>query len=174
MTSVPRLEGIVRSLKILVVDDYERFRRFVCSLLKQRSSFQIVEASDGTEAVQKAKQLGPDLILLDIGLPNLNGIEVARRLAPDARILFLSQESSPDVVREALSLAAGYVHKPRAQSDLMPAIEAVLAGRRFTSSSLGVSEGVSSQASHGHEIFFSSDDEPVLLNGLTRFTAKPQ
>jgi len=166
--------GIVRSFKILVVDDYELFRRFVCSVLQRRDDFQVVQASDGAEAVQKAKELLPDLILLDIGLPSLNGIEVARRLDHGSRILFLSQESSPDVVREALSLAAGYVHKPRAQSDLMPAIEAVLAGRRFTSSSLGVSEGVSSQASHGHEILFSSDDEPVLLDGLTRFTAKPQ
>ena len=134
----------MRSFKILVVDDFEDFRRFVCLLLQQRPGFQIAEASDGLEAVQRAKELEPDLILLDIGLPNLNGIEVARRvgkLVPSAKILFLSQESSPDVVREALSLGAqAYVLKLQVHSDLLPAIEAVLGGERFVSSSLEFSD----------------------------------
>jgi DNA-binding NarL/FixJ family response regulator len=82
------------------------------------------------EAVQKARDSQPNLILLDIGLPKLNGIEAARRireLAPLAKIVFLTQERSPEIVREALILgASGYVHKPRAASDLLPIIEAVL------------------------------------------------
>jgi DNA-binding NarL/FixJ family response regulator len=110
--------------------------------------------SDGLEAVQKAKELQPDLILLDIGLPKLNGIEVAkrvRRFAPIARLLFVSQESSSDVVRETFRLGAqGYVHKPRAQSDLLPAIDAVLGGKRFASSYLEFSEGTDPPAPHRH------------------------
>ena len=94
------------SVRVLVVDDYEPFRRFVCSTLEQRPELQIVgEASDGLEAVQKAEELQPDLIVLDIGLPTLNGIEAARRirkLSPESKILFVSQESSADVVQEAL------------------------------------------------------------------------
>ena len=97
----------MQSFKILVVDDFEDFRRFVCSVLEKRAEFEVGEAADGLEAVQKAKELEPDLILLDLALPVLNGMEVARRvrnLAPAARILFLSLESSPETVREALSL----------------------------------------------------------------------
>src|SRR5712672_1310014 len=85
------------------------------------------EASDGLEAVYKAREFQPDLILLDIGLPNLNGIEAARRihkLAPEAKILFLSQESSLDVVQEALSVgAAAYITKAHAASELLAAVK---------------------------------------------------
>ena len=106
----------MRSIKILVVDDFEEFRRFVCALLEPKTEFQVTEATDGLEAVRKAEQLQPHLILLDIALPSLNGLEVAKRIrefAPNTRILFLSGESSPDVVHEALNLGAlGYVHKP--------------------------------------------------------------
>jgi DNA-binding NarL/FixJ family response regulator len=165
----------MRSFQILVVEDYEPFRRFICLALQQRAELHVIgEVSDGLEAVQKAQELQPDLILLDIGLPKLNGIEVAkrvRRLAPNARLLFVSQESSPDVVRETFRLGAqGYVHKPRAQSDLLPAIEAVLGGKRFVSSTLNVSDRTDAQVPHRHEILFCSD-ETVLLDGLTQFIA---
>ena len=130
---------------ILVVDDYAPFRSLVCSLLRQRADFQVAEAPDGLQAVRKAEQLQPDLILLDIGLPILNGIRVAERLASPGKILFLSQESSRDVVQEALRLGSAYVHKPQAQSDLLPAIEAVLLGNRFVSSSLEFNEGEDAQ-----------------------------
>ena len=80
------------------------------------------EASDGLEALQKAVELQPDLILLDIGLPSLNGIEVARQirsLVSESKIIFLTQESSSDVVQQALSLGArGYVAKIKAGVDL--------------------------------------------------------
>jgi DNA-binding NarL/FixJ family response regulator len=159
--------------KILVVEDFERFRRFVVSTLQQRTK-QIAEASDGMEALQEAEEQHPDLVLLDIGLPSLNGIEVARRLrklAVPPKIVFISQESSPEVVAEALNLGAlGYVHKTRAGSDLQPAIEAALEGRRFVSSGLQIGGGMDGQVQPRHEILFYTDDS-VLLDGLARFIA---
>ena len=107
-----------------------------CVPPSKRPEWQIVgEASDGIEAVHKAKELQPDLILLDLGLPSLNGIEAAQRirnLAHDSKILFLSQESSPDAVQEALSLGAlGYVKKAFAGTELLIAVESVLQGKQF-------------------------------------------
>jgi DNA-binding NarL/FixJ family response regulator len=92
-------------------------------------------ASDGLEAIQKAEELQPDLILLDIGLPSLNGIEVARqirKLSPKSKILFVSQESSADVVQEALGTGAqGYVLKIDAGGELLAGVNAVLQGEQF-------------------------------------------
>ena len=104
--------------RVLVVEDHEPFRRFVCSSLGKTSKLQIVDqVSDGLQAVRRTEELKPDLIVLDIGLPSLNGIEVARRvrkLSPNSKILFLSQESCPDVVLAALrSGAYGYVLRVR-------------------------------------------------------------
>jgi DNA-binding NarL/FixJ family response regulator len=129
------------SVRVLVVEDYEPFRKFVCLTLNKRPQLQIVgEVSDGIEAVNKAEVLRPDLILLDVGLPSLNGIEAARRMrtvCPDSRIVFVSQESSADVVQEALSLGAlGYVVKAHAGSELLAAVEAVLQGTQYVSSGL--------------------------------------
>jgi DNA-binding NarL/FixJ family response regulator len=129
------------TVRVLVVDDYEPFRRFVSLTLRVRQALQIVgEASDGVEAVRRAEELQPDLILLDIGLPTLNGIEAARqiqKLAPKSKIIFVSQESSPDLVQEALNLGAcGYVVKTKAGSDLLSALDAALEGRQFVSSGL--------------------------------------
>jgi DNA-binding NarL/FixJ family response regulator len=134
-----RKAGAMSTIHVLVVDDHEPFRRFICSTLGKKTGLQLIgEASDGLDAVQKAAELLPDLILLDIGLPSLNGIEAARRihkLVPQAKILFLSQESSADIVQEALGLGAlGYVVKGDAGSELLAAIRAVLEGRQFVSS----------------------------------------
>src|SRR5436309_3170035 len=128
-------------IRVLVVEDYAPFQRFVCSTLEQRPDLQITgRHSDGLEAVRRAAELQPDLIVLDIGLPTLNGIEAARqisKLAPHSRILFLSQESSPDVVQECFNSGAlAYVAKAHAGSDLLAAVEAVLQGRHFVSSAL--------------------------------------
>ena len=128
-------------VRILVVEDFIPFRSFLKSLLQQKPEWQVVaEVLDGLEAVQKAKELSPDLILLDIGLPNLNGIDAARRIreiAPESRILFVTQESSMDVVKEALALGArGYVLKAKAGSELLAAVETVLRGEQFVSSGL--------------------------------------
>ena len=161
----------MQSFKILVVEDFENFRRSVCSALRERAEFHVTEASDGLDAVQKAEKLQPDLILVDIGLPKLNGLEVARRvrkLTPAVKILFLSLEADPDVVNEALSLGAGYVHKPHTQSDLLPAIEAVLRGEQFVSRDLGLNGRT--EAPHRHEVQFYSAD-PVFLESFAGFIA---
>ena len=126
------------SIRILVVEDHDQFRQFVCSTLKKGVQLDVVgEVSDGLEAVHKAEELQPDLILLDIGLPSLNGIEAARRicnLAPKSKIVFLTQESSADVVQSALSVGAlGYVVKPQAGSELLPAVGAAVRGKQFVS-----------------------------------------
>jgi DNA-binding NarL/FixJ family response regulator len=125
-------------IRVLVVEDYEPMRQFVRARLQKRCDLQVVgEASDGLEAVQKAMELKPDLVLMDIGLPYLNGIEAARQireLVPDAKIIFLTLESADDVVEEAFSLGAlGYVFKISAGIDLLSAIEAVVLGRQFVS-----------------------------------------
>jgi DNA-binding NarL/FixJ family response regulator len=157
---------------ILVVEDFERFRQFVVSTLRQGAKFEVAEASSGLEALQRIEEREPDLVLLDIGLPGLNGIEVARRLrrlAAPPKIVFISQESSPEIVREALNLGAlGYVQKLRAQTDLLPAIEAALEGRRFLSSGLQIGGGTNAQPSH--EILFCSGDVAVM-DGLAQYIA---
>jgi len=132
---------VIESVRVFVVDDFEAFRRLLCSILEKMPELQVTcQASDGLEAVQRAEELQPDLILLDIGLPTLNGIEAARqirRLSPESKIIFLTQESSTDVVQEGLNLGArGYVLKTRAALDLVAAVEAVLDGRRFVSAGL--------------------------------------
>ena len=184
-----------QAFRVLVVDDYGPFRRFVCSMLGTRPELQIVgEASDGLEAIQKAEELQPDLIVLDLGLPTLNGIEAARRirkLSPQSKILFLSQESSSDVVQEALSLGAmGYVVKAHAGSELLAAVESVRQGRQFVgsrSSGRNCADATDAQAprtltqaespitwsekresARNHEAQFYCDDAS-FLDGLTRF-----
>jgi DNA-binding NarL/FixJ family response regulator len=126
-------------LRVLVVEDFPPFRRFICSTLGKRANLQIIgEVSDGLEAVQKAEELKPDLILLDIGLPTLNGIEAARRIrkiTPQSKIIFLTQESDADVIQEALALGAwGYVVKTKAASELLAALESVISEKQFVGS----------------------------------------
>jgi len=124
-------------VRVLVVDDYQPCLRFILSILQEMPELQVVaQASDGQEAVQKAVQLKPDLSLLDIGLPTLNGIEAARQIRdddPEAKICFLSAQRSEDVVREALSTGSGYVVKSSAARELLQAVIAVLNGEQFVS-----------------------------------------
>ena len=126
------------SVRVLVVEDFAPFGQFIRSTLAERPDVQIIgEVADGLEAVQKAEILEPDLVLLDIGLPTLNGIDAAReirKLAPKSRIIFVSQESFYEVVQEAFHLGAwGYVLKTRAACDLLAAVDAAREGRHFLS-----------------------------------------
>lgn len=131
--------------QVLVAEDFEPYRSFVKSLLAETTGLQVVcEVADGLQAVDRAKELSPDLTLMDIGLPGINGIEAARQILksmPESKIVFLTQETSTEVVHEALNLGAcGYVVKSQAASELLPAIEAVLQGKRFVSRGLNGQE----------------------------------
>jgi DNA-binding NarL/FixJ family response regulator len=170
--------GLLSTIRILVADDYEDWRRQVRSLLQARPEWQVIaEAADGPETVQKAEELKPDLILLDIGLPKLNGIEAARRirqLSPNSKIMFLSMYNSPDVVQAGLSTGAlGYVRKTDVKRELLPAMDAVLRGKQFVSSSLRNHQFTDTsvqKAAHPHEVQFYSDDA-LLLDTFARFIA---
>lgn len=165
-------------LRVLVVDDFENWRRQVRSLLRARPEWQVIaEASDGREAVHKAENLKPDLILLDIDLPKLNGIEVARQIQqpfPSCKIIFLSQHNDLDIVRAALDTGSlGYVLKADAGRDLLPAVDSVLQGRPFVSGGLKGYEltGKSAEmAAHRHEVQFYSDDA-LLLDSFAHLIA---
>ena len=133
--------GTAKSVRVLVVDDYGPWHDFASKALLDEPELQIIGgAADGLEAVQQAQQLQPDVILLDIGLPKLNGIEAARRIrevSPASNILFVSENRSLDIMEQALSTGAwGYVVKSEAGSELLPAVRAVLEGKRFVSASL--------------------------------------
>jgi DNA-binding NarL/FixJ family response regulator len=124
--------------RILVVDDFAPWLAFVQTCLRQELNSCIIGfAVDGVEAVRKATELQPDLVLLDVGLPRLNGIEAAqqiRKSVPNCAILFLSEVSDCDVVRVVLgSGARGYVLKSEAIRDLATAVQAILEGKRFVS-----------------------------------------
>jgi two-component system, NarL family, invasion response regulator UvrY len=128
-------------IKVLVVDDFEAFRESVCSMLLQTNRFQVVgQAVDGFEAIEKAEALQPDLILLDIHLPRLDGIAATqqiRKLAPKAKILFLTGIDSPEMAEEALTTgASGYLVKFYAGKELLEALEVVMQGGQFVSHSL--------------------------------------
>jgi DNA-binding NarL/FixJ family response regulator len=167
------------SIRVLVADDYKDWRKQVRLLLQTRPEWRIIcEVSDGVEAVQKAEELKPDLVLLDIGLPNMNGIEAARRvrqLSPNSKIVFVSLDNSSDVVEVAMGTGAhGYVYKARAKSDLLPAIDAVLRDEQFVSSMLRgyrVPDPSGSRAPQLHEVLIYSDDE-VLANAVAHFVAE--
>lgn len=124
--------------KVLIAEDFEPFRAVIVSLLKENDQLQVIcEVADGLLAVKSAQQLQPDLLVLDIGLPGLNGIECARRIrkvCPETKIVFLSQETSPEVILEALGVGScGYVVKSRAGNDLLAAVQFVLGGKRYVS-----------------------------------------
>jgi len=162
-------------IRLLLVDDYPPWWGFIRSMLKIRPELQIVlEVSDGLVAVQKAQELQPDLIVLDIGLPQLSGIEAARQIrerSPKSKILFLSQESCPEVVEAALNAGAeGYVVKSHAAGELLPAVNAVLQGKQFVGASLtnDLSNLRNEHAADHHQVKFYQDDV-ALVDGFVHF-----
>ena len=163
-----------RSIRVLLIDDYAPLRRLVRSTLQENPGLQIVdEAADGLEAVQKFQKLHPDLVVIDVGLPGLNGIEAARsmrKFAPGLKILFVTENHSWQMAEEAFRAgASGYVVKSDIARDLLTAVESVLAGRRFVSTSLaGPSRTAIPRIAHHHEAGFYSDDR-WLLEDVTQF-----
>ena len=130
-----------KPFRVLVVDDFKAFREWIRLKLKTHGHFLVVdEAANAREAIQKARQLTPDLILLDISLPDMNGLDAHQELhraVPSARVLFLSGCDDRAIVRRALSNGVeGYLLKADANRELVPAMRAVVAGKRFVSSRL--------------------------------------
>jgi DNA-binding NarL/FixJ family response regulator len=128
-------------IRVLVVDDYGDWRTVIRSMFARDSKLSIAgEAEDGLEAIEKIAGLQPDLIVLDIGLPKLNGLEVlsrARELSPDSKVLMVSEMRSAEIALEALRRGAlGYVVKSGAANELLPAVEAAVEGRQFLSNQI--------------------------------------
>ena len=131
----------MREVRVLLADDYEPWRHCVSALFLKHPDWKIVgEVSDGIEAVQKAQELRPDLVLLDLSLPKLNGVEAANRIRqanPAAKIVFITAYCDSDAMQTvSRNEAEGYVLKWEITRELLPAIEAVLHGGRFVSTQL--------------------------------------
>jgi DNA-binding NarL/FixJ family response regulator len=127
--------------QILVVDDFQPWQSFVQRLFESHTDLKIIAtANDGLEAVQKATELQPDVILMDVSLPKLNGFEATRQirmLSPASLILFLSEHRGSDLIEAAFEAgASGYVLKADSNSDLFTGIKAILRGQQFVSRSL--------------------------------------
>lgn len=138
MTTDPSVRTQRGPVRVLVVDDFEPWRRWVRSVVGMQEQLQIVgESSDGLEAVLKAQELRPELILLDINLPSLDGLEASKRIlvaAPETKIIYVTTQTDPDLVSVAMSNGVlGYVSKNEAANDLLRAIDSVLRAERFVS-----------------------------------------
>jgi DNA-binding NarL/FixJ family response regulator len=168
-----------KSVRVLVVDDYEPWHGFVSTMLLKAPELEIIgRIYDGLEAVQQAQQLQPDLILLDVGLPTLDGIEAARRIrevSVTSKILFVSENRSADTVEAALRTGAGgYVVKSHAGGELLPAVKAVLQGKQFVSASVTRHDSNAPKDDHAaairhcHEVAFYPDDGSVV-DGYAHF-----
>ena len=167
------------SLRILVVDDHDGWTRYVSDRLRNHARYRVVgKVADGLEAIRAAERLRPDLIVLDIGLPSLNGIEAARRIlasVPDTRILFLTEQRSADIADAALRAGGfGYVVKSDAGTDLQPAIDTIADGRTYVSASTGLDLSRHADLDRRgsrlrrHHALVSSDDK-VLLGAYAQF-----
>ncbi len=129
----------MKAFRILIADDHEVVRRGIRAMLEGHPGWEVIgEAEDGREAVERVRKLKPDLVLLDIGMPNLNGIEAARQIlanCPMTCILILTMHHSQQIVREVLGVGArGFLLKSDAGRDLVAAVEAVQHNKTFFTS----------------------------------------
>ena len=155
------------AFRILLADDHEVVRRGLCAILQNKSEWEVCgEAKDGIDAVEKAKRLKPDVVIIDIGMPNLNGLDATRRIVdalPQTKVLVLTLYESDDMIRQVLNAGArGFLLKSDAVRDLVAAVEALRrSGTYFTSK---VAEMV-------RDGYLKRNTEPVLLaSKRTRLT----
>jgi DNA-binding NarL/FixJ family response regulator len=122
-------------VRILIVDDYEPWRRYVRSILEADADLVVLgESADGLDAIKQSEELQPGLVLLDIHLPSMNGLEVARQIgvvSPESKVVFVSSSQSIEVMREALKFGAGFVMKTDAERDLLPIVQAICRNEPF-------------------------------------------
>ena len=153
-------------LRILIADDHEVARKGIRALLENHPGWEVcAEAKDGREAVEFADRLRPDVLLLDIGMPNLNGLDAARQIlatSPDARILILTVHDTEQIVREVLAAGArGFLLKSDAGRDLVAAVEALQRRRTFFTSK------VAEMMLEGYLRPHSDSDDPTGQRVLT-------
>jgi DNA-binding NarL/FixJ family response regulator len=121
--------------RVLVVDDFERWRIAICSILAEDADFEVIgESPDGLDAVRKSGELFPDLVLMDIGLPGLSGLDTARQIlevSPRTKILFLSAAHVLEVIREALTIGAGFILKADASQNLLAIAKSIVRNEPF-------------------------------------------
>jgi DNA-binding NarL/FixJ family response regulator len=132
---------LVREVRVLLADDYEPWRRCVVALFLKHPEWRVIEeVCDGLDAVKKTQELNPDLVLLDLSLPKLNGVEAANRIrqtTPATKIVFITAYQDSDAIQTVLrNEAEGYVLKWEINRDLLPALETVLSGGKFVSAQL--------------------------------------
>jgi len=156
----------VNVLRILIADDHEVARKGIRALLENHPGWEVcAEAKDGREAVEFADRLRPDVLLLDIGMPNLNGLDAARQIlatSPDARILILTVHDTEQIVREVLAAGArGFLLKSDAGRDLVAAVEALQRRRTFFTSK------VAEMLLEGYLRPHSDSDDPTGQRVLT-------
>jgi DNA-binding NarL/FixJ family response regulator len=158
------------AFRILVADDHEVVRRGLCALLESQPDWEVCgEAADGREAVEKAQTLKPDAVILDIGMPSLNGLEATRQILranPHARVLILTLHDSDQVVREVLNAGArGFLLKSDAARDLVAAVEALRRDKTYFTSKVAamVLEGYLKNA---------TGQVPAIVPGRSRLTPR--
>jgi CheY-like chemotaxis protein len=158
---------------VLVIEDHDQWRHYLASTVRRTPGWRVVgEASDGAEGVQKASDLNPDVILMDVGLPTLNGMQAVQRILaqhPESRILFVSEQRSWDIAEAALATGAlGYVIKSDVHQELLQAMSAIAHGRRFVSARLAgrtigpADDGGAVDETRRHEVGFYEDDAARL------------
>ncbi len=153
--------------RILIVDDHKMMRDALRSLLEERLGYECVaEANDGYEAVKKAKQFQPDIVIMDITLPNINGIEATRLIKSeqsDIKVVVLSMHAKRNYVQQALEAgASGYLHKHSSLEDLSAALAAVSNGRTYLSPIPGSADELGISKNNGNAARLTRREMQVL------------
>jgi two-component system response regulator NreC len=167
-------EGLNMTIRIMLADDHEIMREGMCALLKRRSDMEVVgQAGDGRTAVSVAKDLVPDVVIMDIGMPNLNGVEATRQLLtnnPKVKVMALSALDDGLMVSKMLKAGAGgYMHKDSAFTELMDGIDALMEGKIYLCSKIskvvfsGYVNMLSNPAWSGKDLLTSRENEVLQL-----------